>query len=95
MLNLSPRLSNTKTKWTEHTAPGHKYQEQQPARATKLLTKVYGEEWNVKITAPRLNKDGTTGTLAPDAGTQPGKALQTQGLVEDGAAGTLAPETAT
>ena len=50
--------------------PGYKDQEQQPARATKLLTKMDGEEQNVKNTAPGLNKDGAAGILAPDTGTQ-------------------------
>ena len=54
--------------------PGYKDQEQQPARATKLLTKMDGEEQNVKNTAPGLNKDGVTGTLAPDTATQLGNA---------------------
>ena len=79
-----------------NTAPGHKYQEQQPARATKLLTKVYREERKIKITTPGLNKDRATGTLAPDTRTSRGEAQeQIRGLVEDGATGTIAPETAT
>ena len=57
-----------------NTAPGYKDQEQQPARASELLTKVDGEERNVKNTAPGLNEDGATGTLAPDPGTQLGTA---------------------
>ena len=77
-------------------APGHKYQEQQPARATKLHHKVYGEERNIKITAPGLNKDRATETLALDTGTQLGEAQeQIRGLVEDGATGTTAWETVT
>ena len=77
-------------------APGHKYQEQQPARATKLHHKVYGEERNIKITAPGLNKDRATGTLDPDAGTPLGEAQeQIQILVEDGATRTKGPETPT
>ena len=67
-----------------------------PARATKLLNKVYRDERKVKITAPGLNKDGATGTLAPDARTQLGEAQeQIKGLVEDGGTGIMAPETAT
>ena len=42
----------------------------QPARATKLLTKVNGEERSVKHTGSGLNKDGATGTLAKDTVTQ-------------------------
>ena len=47
--------------------PGYKDQEQQPARATKLLTIVDGEERYVKNTAPGQNKDRVTGTLAPES----------------------------
>ena len=48
--NPTPRLSGQ-----NNTDPGYKYQEQQPDRATKLLTKVYGEEQNFKINALGLN----------------------------------------
>ena len=67
--NPTPRLSGQ-----NNTAPGHKYQEQQPPRVTKLLTKVYGEERYVKNTAPGLNKDRAAGILALDTGTQLGDA---------------------
>ena len=67
--NLTPRLRGQ-----NNTAPGYKDQGQQPARATKLLTKVDGEEQYIKITAPGLTEDGATGTLALDAGTQLGEA---------------------
>ena len=56
---------------------------------------MYREERKIKITAPGLNKDRATGTLALDAGTQLGEAQeQIRGLVEDRPAGTLARETA-
>ena len=38
------------------------------------VCQVDGEEQNVKNTAPGLNKDGVTGTLAPDTATQLGNA---------------------
>ena len=67
--NPTPRLSGQ-----NNTAPDYKDQEQQPARAKKLLTKVDGEERYVKNTAPGLNEGGATGTLALDARTQLGEA---------------------
>ena len=54
------------------------------------------QSWNFKITALGLNKNGATGILAHDAGTQLGEAQERiRGLVEDGATGMLASETTT
>ena len=48
--------------------------EHQPARATKLLSKVNGVKRSIKNTAPRLNEDGATEILDLDARTQLGDA---------------------
>ena len=42
--------------------------------ANTVVCQVDREEWNVKITAPGLNEDEATGTLAPGTGTQLGEA---------------------